>query len=141
MQVTVEFADAGKWSGKHQMVAVNRNADYAAAGDIGLSLEEAKHLLEAIQFSFVAAQAEELVERTRTCLRCQRRLPLKDVQRRHVQTLFGRIPVRASRLITCGCDRSRRRFVSPLKGWLGRCTNKLRYQAARWGANIAIEKQ
>ena len=92
MVVTVEFADAGTRTGKHRVLAVTRNVSYASSGDIGLSLAEAKNMLEYVQQEFVTAQAEELIERARVCVRCGRRLATKDVERRRVHTLFG-LPV------------------------------------------------
>jgi hypothetical protein len=41
----------------------------AAPGDIGMSLEEAKTLLSALQWEFVAAQAAEITECARQCKR------------------------------------------------------------------------
>jgi hypothetical protein len=134
MVVTVEFADAGIRTGKHRVLAVTRNAGHAASGDIGLTLAEAKNMLEYVQQEFVTAQAEELVERARVCPRCGRRLAIKDVERRRVHTLFGRISLSATRLLSCSCGDTRPTAFSPLRGWLTRCTNELQYQAARWGS-------
>ena len=91
-------------------------------------------MLEYVQQEFVTAQAEELIERARVCVRCGRRLATKDVERRRVHTLFGRISLSATRLLSGGCGGSRRAAFSPLRGWLTRRTNELQYQAARWGS-------
>jgi hypothetical protein len=42
MPVSVEFADAGTKSGTHRVLMVGRGSERPGAGDIGLSLEEAK---------------------------------------------------------------------------------------------------
>jgi hypothetical protein len=42
MLVSVEFADAGTKSGTHRVLIIGRGPESPAAGDIGLSLEEAK---------------------------------------------------------------------------------------------------
>lgn len=62
MLVSVEFADAGTKSGTHRVLTIGRAAEDQRAGDIGLSLEEAKTLISSIQDEFVAAQAAEIVE-------------------------------------------------------------------------------
>ena len=57
------------------MLAVTRDASYASSGDIGLSLAEAKNMLEYVQQEFVTAQAQELVERARVCPHCGHNRP------------------------------------------------------------------
>ena len=42
MLVSVEFADAGTKTGTHRALVVDGCSDATAAGDIGISLEEAK---------------------------------------------------------------------------------------------------
>jgi len=140
MLVTVEFIDASVHTGPHPLVVVGREPNQASPGDIGLTLEEAKHLLNCVQCEFVVAQAEGLVERSRTCARCGRNLPMKDVERRRIHTLFGRIALSATRLKSCTCDGSKPRAIWPLKGWLTRCSNELRYQAARLGSDHSYRK-
>jgi hypothetical protein len=49
MLVSVEFADAGTMTGKHTVLVVGGCSDPTAPGDIGISLEEAKTLLSALQ--------------------------------------------------------------------------------------------
>ncbi len=56
MRVSVEFADAGTKTGTHRVRVVGGCRDATAAGDIGISLEEAKTLLRALQCEYVAAQ-------------------------------------------------------------------------------------
>lgn len=62
MLISLEFADAGVMTGTHKVLVVEGCSDSTAPGDIGMSLEEAKALLMAIQWEFVAAQAAEIVE-------------------------------------------------------------------------------
>jgi len=54
--VSVEFADTGTKTGTHRVLVVGGCSDATAAGDIGISLEEAKTLLRALQWEYVAAQ-------------------------------------------------------------------------------------
>lgn len=88
MLVTVEFADAGVKTGTHRVLFVGGCSDMTAPGDIGMSLEEAKALLSALQWEYVAAQTAEITELARRCKRCGARLSKKDWSRRSVHTLF-----------------------------------------------------
>ena len=128
--VSVELADAGSKTGTHRVLVVGGCSDTTAPGVIGMSLDEAKTLLSARQWEFVAAQAAEITKKARRCERCGARLNIKVWARRDVQTLFRRVLVRAPRLVSCSCNGVPLRGVSPLKGWLARTSQELRYQAA-----------
>jgi hypothetical protein len=47
--LTVEFADAGEKTGTHRVLVVGGCRDATAPGDIGMTLEEAKTALSALQ--------------------------------------------------------------------------------------------
>ena len=132
--VSVEFADAGTMTGNHPVLVIGGCSDSTAPGDIGISLEEAKALLSSIQWQYVAAQAAEITEKARRCDLCGSRLQIKDWARRRIHTLFGRVHVQAPRLVSCRCTGEQARAFSPLKGWLARSSQELRYQAARLGS-------
>ena len=134
MLVTVEFADAGKKTGTHRVLVVGGCRNTTAPGDIGMTLDEAKTLLSALQWEFIAAQAAELTELAQRCAACGRRLKIKDWARRAVHTLLGRVLLPSLRLVSCPCDGSPPRAISPLKGWLARSSQELCYQAAKWGS-------
>jgi hypothetical protein len=130
MLVSVEFADAGTKSGTHQILIIGRGSEERQTGDIGLSLEEAKTLISAIESEFVSAQAAEIVEARRGCS-CGKTLAIKDWKLRRIHTTFGRVYLPSPRVMSCSCNSSARRAISPLKGWLTRSTNELRYLAAK----------
>ena len=127
MLVSVEFADAGTKSGAHRVLIIGRGPESRAAGDVGLSLEEARTLISAIQSEFVSAQAAEIVEARRQCS-CGKKLAIKDWKLRRIHTTFGRVYLPSPRVLSCICHSSQRRAISPLKGWLARSTNELRYR-------------
>ena len=77
MLVSVEFADAGRKTGTHRVLVVGGCSNTTAPGDIGMSLKEAKTLFSALQWEFVAAQAE-ITENARWCQLCGSRLNIKD---------------------------------------------------------------
>jgi hypothetical protein len=130
MLVSVEFADAGTKSGTHGVLIIGRDLEGIAEGNIGLTLEEAKTLISAIESEFVSAQAAEIVEARRRC-NCGKKLAIKDWKLRRIHTTFGRVYLPSPRVPSCACNSSRRRAISPLKGWLARSTNELRYLAAK----------
>src|SRR5258708_12201337 len=134
MLVTVEFADAGVKTGTHRVLVIGGCSDTAAPGDIGMSLEEAKTLLSALQWEFVAAQAAEITECARQCERCGARLNIKVWARGSVHTLFGRVLLQSPRVVSCSGEGTASRTISPLKGWLARTSQELRYQAAKRGS-------
>jgi hypothetical protein len=55
MLVSVEFADAGMKSGTHRVPIIGRDTERPESGDIGLSLEEAKTLISAIESAWSSA--------------------------------------------------------------------------------------
>jgi hypothetical protein len=133
MLVSVEFADAGSKSGTHRVLVMGRGTDNLQAGDIGLSLDEAKTLMSAIQDEFVSAQAAEIVDKRRSCC-CGKKLNIKDWKLRRIHTVLGRVYLPSPRLVSCTCDGSMQRAISPLKGWLTRSSNELRYLSASLAA-------
>ena len=90
MLVTLEFADAGTKSGAHRVLIIGRGAEDLQAGDIGLSLEEAKTLISAIESEFVSAQAVKIAEARRQCS-FGKKLSNKDWKLRRIHTTFGRV--------------------------------------------------
>ncbi len=91
MLITVEFADAGTKSGAHRILTIGRGLEEMQSGNIGLSLEEAKSPVSAVQDEFVAAQAAEILETHRQCPRCPKRLKIKDWKLRRVNTALGKV--------------------------------------------------
>ena len=80
---------------------------------IGLTLEEGKQLLAALQVHLVQAQAEDHIRRRRSCQRCGAQRPLKDQRSRRLVSLFGTVEVRAPRFTPCRCAVTRRRTLNP----------------------------
>ena len=81
---------------------------------IGLTLEEGKHLLAALQVHLVQAQAEDHSRRRRRCQRCGAQRPLKDQRSRRLVSLFGTVEVRAPRFTPCRCAVTCRRTLNPV---------------------------
>jgi hypothetical protein len=110
MLVTVEVADAGTKSGTHRVLIIGRGSEGQAAGDIGLSLEEAKTLISAIESEFVCAQAAEIVEARRRCS-FGKRLAIKDWKLRRIHTTFGRAQLPSPRVMRCTCKQPKHQIT------------------------------
>ena len=105
-----------------------------------MSLEEAKSLVSAVQDESVAAQAAEIVETRRQCPHCPKRLKIKDWKLRRINTALGKVFLPAPRLVTCSCDGINSSAISPLKGWLARSTNELKYLASRMASQFSYRQ-
>jgi hypothetical protein len=90
---------------------------------IGLTLEEGKHLLAALQVHLVQAQAADHSRHRRRCQRCGAQRPLKDQRSRRLVSLFGTVEVRAPRFTPCRCAVTCRRTLNPVAEIMpDRCT-------------------
>ena len=78
--------------------------EQAGLADLGLRLAEAKRLTAAIQTEIVWAQVTIAGEHRRTCVACGRVLASKGHYTATFRSLFGDVPVRIRRLLTCPCQ-------------------------------------
>ncbi len=74
--------------------------------ELGLQLAEAKQLTVALQAEMVSAQVARVGERRRVCVACGRALSSKGFYTASFRSLFGDVPVRVRRLLTCPCQGS-----------------------------------
>jgi hypothetical protein len=75
-----------------------------SAETVGLSLDDGKKLLHAVQQHVVESQTWELTEPYRICPTCLGLQRLKDYQVRRLDTVFGTVRFRSPRLISCDCE-------------------------------------
>ena len=78
--------------------------EQAGLADLGLRLAEAKQLTAALQAEIVPAQVTIAGEHRRTCAACGRRLASKGHYTATFRSLFGDVPIRVRRLLTCPCQ-------------------------------------
>jgi hypothetical protein len=76
----------------------------AGLADLGLRLAETKHLMAAIQAGIVPAQVMVAGEHRRTCVACEGELASKGHCTATFRSLFGDVPLRIRRLLTCPCQ-------------------------------------
>jgi len=102
---------------------------------IGLTLEEGKNLLAALQVHLVQAQAEDHCRHRRRCQRCGAQRPLKDQRSRRLVSLFGTVEVRAPRISPCRCAATSRRTHNPVAEIMpDRCTPEYERVVAKMGS-------
>ena len=77
--------------------------EQAGLADLGPRLAEAKQLIAAIQAEIVPAQVAVAGEHRRTCVACEGELASKGHYTATFRSLFGDVPIRIRRLLTCPC--------------------------------------
>jgi hypothetical protein len=85
-------------------VARIERADHAGLAGLGLHLTEAKQLTAAIQAEMVPAQVMIAGQKRLNCDACARVLASKGHYTATFRSLFGDVPVRVRRLLTCPCQ-------------------------------------
>jgi hypothetical protein len=78
--------------------------EHAGLADLGLRLAEAKQLMAAIQAEIVPVQVTVAGEHRRTCVACEGALASKGHYTATFRSLFGDVPIRVRRLLTCPCQ-------------------------------------
>jgi len=107
--------------------------------DIGLSIEEGKALLKALQHKIVEAQTEAFCAPKSVCQGCQRRLRCKGAHAIRYRTVFGDITARSPRYYRCRCKGLRPKTFSPLTDLLPDHTApELLWLETRWASLVSF---
>jgi hypothetical protein len=103
--------------------------------DLGLRLTETKQLMAALQGQIVPAQVTVVGERRCCCVCCGRRLASKGHSPVTFRSLFGDVPVRVQRLLTCPCQsQGRAKSFTALDFGHDAVAPELAYVTARYAA-------
>lgn len=134
--VVVEFdAERGGLPRRVELLRLHRDDTSPTAGDIGLTLDEAKSALSALQQEFVVKQIGQFCSRRRKCERCGTTRRLHDSRCSHVATVLGRAYYVRERWKACPCGADGTRYLSPLKAYVSETvTPELKWLHARLGA-------
>ena len=139
-RVLLELVGPDGIVGVHEVGGRAAVAEYAPQM-IGLTLEEGKHLLAALQVHLVQAQAEDHCRHRRRCQRCGVRRPLKDQRSRRLVSLFGTVEVRAPRFTPCRCAVTCRRTLNPVAEIMpDRCTPEYERTVAKMGSLLPYRR-
>jgi hypothetical protein len=139
MRIEVVTVNADGSEHRRQVLAVERKE--LGMQTLGMSLAESKSLLEGLQVSMIAAQADEDLERRRACSHCRRRHTTKDSGTTAVKTLFGRVDVPNPRWHRCPCRAEGPKTFRPANAWLeGRTSAEMLYLESKWASLIPFAK-
>lgn len=89
---------------EHEISRIERPGHLLRPENVGLSLQDGKHVLQRLQQPVFASQTHEFCALHRVCSRCHRITPIKDYQQRKVDTVFGGVTLRCPRIISCPCE-------------------------------------
>ena len=82
--------------------------------DLGLTLAEAREMLQKVQQTMVKRQVEQYLAQQAPCPKCGKHRQRKGVHSLVFRTLFGKLRLRSERLFHCACQPHPTRSYSPL---------------------------
>ena len=107
--------------------------------ELGLTLAEAKQMLQQVQHSMVDFQVAEYQRQRKDCPHCGKQRPQKGKHEIVVRTLFGKMKLRSLRLHRCGCEAVSEKTFSPLAELLPeRTAPELLYLEAKWSTLLSF---
>ena len=88
----------------HQLDGISRPYRVTCPEGFGLRLEDGKRVIEQIQRAILCDQVEEIIRESRVCPTYASVRAIYDYRKRVLDTLFGRLAVKAARLGHFSCD-------------------------------------
>jgi hypothetical protein len=132
VQVVIESA-GGEPTDVHEIACLER--EELRLDTLGLTLNEAKTVLERIQQQLVEQQTAEYLCTQRHCSDCGNKRYHKGEHRVTIRTLFGKLRLKSPRFYHCQCKPSLTRTFSPLAERLPeRSTPELLYLETKWAS-------
>src|SRR4051794_30461579 len=140
-RIMLELAGPDGPPQRHEVSSGERLPTGRTAATLGLSLEEGKAVLAAVQRHLVTVQVDEHCHSRRRCDRCGAQRPLKGRRPRRLISLFGVVEVRAPRFGPCRCGVACRRSVTPVAEIMpDRCTPEYERVVAAMGAALPYRR-
>ena len=99
-KITIEGTDAFGEVRRHEF-RVDKSWDRLFDGEIGLSVEDGKKIVTALQTAVVGQEADVYTLFRRVCPDCGALRPVKDYTPRRIRTVFGTVEVRNPCLMLC----------------------------------------
>lgn len=103
VRIIVETTFENGTTKTHRLGRISRPFRQTKPEGFGLLLEDAKTMLWQLQNAIMLDQIEEVSEESRICLGCDRVRAIHDYRPRVLDTLFGRVHVKAPRIRRCAC--------------------------------------
>ncbi len=88
----------------HQLEDISRPYRVTCPDWIELRFEDGKRIVEQIQKVILYDQVDEIIRESRVCPNCTSVRANHNCRTRDLETLFGRVWVKAARLCRCSCD-------------------------------------
>jgi hypothetical protein len=115
----------------------NNDQGYCA----GLSLQESKQILKALQEKIVLHQAKVYTHLHRACPCCYKQRRIKGYHSIQFKTLFGTVVIPSLRLYQCKCSEEPIKVFSILQSWLPEHTSpELQYIETKWASYMSFNK-
>jgi len=138
--VWVETMIAGQSVAVQRAAVVERECLANVPTKLGLTLQEGRAILTGIEQEVVQSQVELQSGAASVCEDCQVRLRIKDIRKRRLDTVFGRVTVSCRRFIRCTCRGGMPHSIWPLASWgllgMKRSTPERMYLLAEWGSKL-----
>jgi len=135
LQIIVE-SDDGQTETIQEVAALARGR--LQPSELGLTLMEAKALLEGVQRAMVEQQITEHMAEESTCAQCQKKRLHKGAHSIVYRSLFGKLKLHSPRLFRCSCETQLSRTFSPLAELLKeRTAPELLYLEAKFSALVS----
>jgi hypothetical protein len=132
VQVVIE-STAGESTDVQEIACLHR--EELRPDTVGLTLEEAKTMLERMQQRIVEQQTVEYLHTQSHCPHCGKKRYHKGAHTVRLHTLFGKLRLKSPRLYHCQCQPHLTRTFSPLAERLPeRSTPKLPYLETKWAS-------
>jgi len=96
-RITVETTFDNGEKRTHQLDGISRPYRVTCPDGIGLRLEDGKRIVEQIQRVILCDQVDEIIRESRVCPDCASVRAIHDCRTRDLDTLFGRVRVKAAR--------------------------------------------
>ena len=97
VRITIETTFDNGEKRTHQLDGISRPYRVTCPDGIGLRLEDGKRVVEQIQRAILCDQVEEIIRESRVCPDCASVRAIHDYRTRDLDTLFGRVRVKAAR--------------------------------------------
>jgi len=135
MQFTIQMVIKNEHGETETEDIIELDKQANSISDTGMSLQESKAILKALQKLIVCRQAEEYIKAHTHCPHCHKKRRTKGHHTLQYRTLFGIVPIPGKRVYCCACEASATRTVSLLTGWLPEHNSpELQYIEAKWAS-------
>ena len=104
LRITVETTFDNGEQRTHQLDSISRPQRVTCPEGFGLRLEDANKIVGQIQKAILCDQVEEVIRDSLGCPTCASVRAIHDYRTRVLDTLFGRVRVKAAWLCRCSCD-------------------------------------